>query len=76
MGYYEWILVWNQRGKFKYFKTEFGEEDELCFNWFWRRVFQSFNFVSPKQEACVWHIQQNSVKHNIKNNTGVQSVIV
>ena len=45
------------------------------FNWFWRRVFQYFNFVSSKQEACAYHVQQNFVKYNSKNNTGVQSVI-
>ena len=38
-------------------------------------MFQSFNFVPPKQEACTCHMQQNSVKSNGKNNTGVQSVI-
>ena len=38
-------------------------------------AFQSFNFVSPKQEAFACHIQHNSVKYNNKNNTGVQSII-
>ena len=39
-------------------------------------MFQFFNFVSPKQEACVCHMQQYFVKYNSKNNTGMQSVIV
>ena len=32
--------------------------------------FQSFNFVPPKQEARACHMQQDSTKHNSKNNTG------
>ena len=38
-------------------------------------MFLSFIFVLPKQEACACHMQQDYVKYNNKNNTGVQSVI-
>ena len=43
-------------------------------------MFLSFIFVLPKQEACACHMQQDFkqqdyVKYNSKNNTGVQSVI-
>ena len=37
-------------------------------------MFQSFNFVPPKQEACDCHMHQDSIKYNSKNNTEVQSV--
>ena len=38
-------------------------------------MFQSFNFIPPKQEVCTCHMQQDFVKYNSKNNTWVQSVI-
>ena len=38
-------------------------------------MFQSINFVPPKQEVCACHMQQDFVKYNNKNNTKVQSVM-
>ena len=41
---------------------------KLCFSF-------HFHFILPKQEACACHMQQDSVKYNSKNSTGVQSLI-
>ena len=50
-------------------KKKFG----FCFNWVWWRLFQFFNFVPPKQEACACHMQQDSIKYNSKNNIGCKA---
>ena len=47
----------------------------FCFNWLWRWVFLSFNFVPLKQKSCVSHVQLISVWFNSETNVGVQSVI-